>query len=227
MSYFHLPAALLVAAATACSSADPGGRAEPSAAVQQAAPATATTMVYECNDMNFTARFGPGEMAIWLEDRYLVLPQVVSGSGAKYEEADVMVWTKGDTAQLVVAGSNYSPCALAPRLAPWEDARRRGVDFRAVGNEPGWHLEIQHEKHLLFVGDYGMLRVATPYPGVQVEASHRSYHAQTAAHDLLVEISDQHCIDSMSGDAYPSQVRVQLDGTEYRGCGQALDHPWE
>ena len=31
------------------------------------------TLVYECLGTEFIARVGPGEMAIWLDDRYLVL----------------------------------------------------------------------------------------------------------------------------------------------------------
>ena len=30
------------------------------------------TLVYECADYEFIARLGPGEMAVWLQDRYLI-----------------------------------------------------------------------------------------------------------------------------------------------------------
>ena len=45
----------------------------------------ATTLVYECSGYKFIARRGAGEMALWLEDSYVVLPQVVSDSGTVYE----------------------------------------------------------------------------------------------------------------------------------------------
>ena len=106
----------------------------------------AKTLVYECPDeYEFVARVGPGEMAVWLEGRYLVLSRVRSASGAKYQEGDVVFWLKGDEALLSDGEQQHRNCLLVPARAPWEDARRRGVAFRAVGTEPGWHLEISAE----------------------------------------------------------------------------------
>jgi len=31
----------------------------------------------------------------------------------------------------------------------------------------------------------------------------------------------------MSGERFPLQVEVSLDGRHYLGCGMLLDHPWE
>ena len=185
------------------------------------------TLVYECLDYEFIARLGPGEMAVWLDDRYVILSQVRSASGVKYEEGATMFWMKGDEAMLTLDGQHYSGCQVVPERAPWEDARRRGVDFRAVGNEPGWHLEIQVDRQLLFVGDYGMLRVMVSNPGEQLEGSTRVYHAVEGANDLRVEIVDEPCIDTMKGDDFPSQVSVQLNGRSFWGCGRMLDHPWQ
>ncbi len=187
----------------------------------------AQTLVYDCNGYDFTARLGPGEMAVWLPDRYVILSQVRSASGTKYEEGDIQFWSKGEEAILSVGNQQYLNCVLTPWRVPWEDARRRGVQFRAVGNEPGWSLEIQQDRHLLFVGDYGMRRVATPDPGVQVQDDVRRYHAVTESADLKVEISEELCADSMSGEAFPSRVIVMLAGETFYGCGRDLDYPWE
>jgi membrane-bound inhibitor of C-type lysozyme/uncharacterized membrane protein len=186
-----------------------------------------TTLVYDCNGFEFVARLGPGEMALWLPERYLVLSQVRSGSGSKYQEGDIVFWSKGDEAMLSVGNQRYEGCRLRPERAPWEDARRRGVDFRAVGNEPGWYLEIQRDRQLLFVGDYGGLRLLMPDPGEEVDGPTRSYHAVTAEHELRVEIVDGPCADTMSGESFPSQVLVQVGGRTLSGCGRRLDYPWE
>ena len=185
------------------------------------------TLVYECLDYEFIARLGPGEMAVWLDDRYVILSQVRSASGVKYAEGDTLFWMKGDEAMLTLDGQRYSGCQAVPARAPWEDARRRGVDFRAVGNEPGWHLELQFNRQLLFVGDYGMLRVMVSDPGEQLEGSTRVYHVVEGANDLRLEIVDDPCVDSMNGDDFPSQVSVQLNGRSFWGCGRMLDHPWQ
>ncbi len=186
-----------------------------------------TTLVYECAGYEFLARVGPGEMAIWLEDEYLVLSQVRSASGVKYQEGDVIFWTKGEEASLFLGAQRYSDCRLEPARAPWEDARRRGVDFRAVGNEPGWHLEIRDGSQILYVGDYGMNRVMTPDPGAEEVASGRIYHAVTEANELIVEIVDEECADTMQDATYPAQVTLTVNGKVLRGCGMALDYPWQ
>lgn len=187
----------------------------------------AKTLVYDCNGFEFTARLGPGEMALWLPERYVVLSQVRSASGTRYQEGDIEFWSKGDEAMLTVGSEQYLNCALVPHRVPWEDARRRGVDFRAVGNEPGWSLEIQQGRHLLFIGDYGMRRVNTPDPGEQVEGSARRWHAITESADLRVEIVDEPCVDTMSGEVFTSRVTVTLGADILYGCGRDLDYPWE
>jgi len=185
------------------------------------------TMVYECTGYEFIARLGPGEMAVWLEDRYLILSQVRSASGVKYEEGATIFWSKGEEAALWVDNQHYADCRLAPARVPWEDARRRGVNFRAVGNEPGWYLEIQRGRQLLFVGDYGMQRVMVPDPGEESLGPTRIYHGITETNDLRVEIVDELCTDTMKGDIFPSQVLIYLNGTTLWGCGRDLRQPWQ
>jgi putative lipoprotein len=185
------------------------------------------TLVYECADYEFVTRLGPGEMAIWLEDRYMVLSQVRAASGVKYEEGDTVFWMKGEEASLLLDGQRFTGCQLNHARAPWEDARRRGVDFRAVGNEPGWHLEIQSGRQILFIGNYGMQRVMLPDPGQQQVGDTLVYEAAGNGNELRVEISGETCTDTMKGDAFPASVLLHLNGIEYRGCGMTLDHPWE
>ena len=187
----------------------------------------ATTMVYACGAYQFTARLGPGDMAVWLPDRYVILSRVRSESGVMYEEGDIQFWSAGEETTLSLGQEAYAGCALVPEQVPWEDARRRGVDFRAVGNEPGWSLEIQSGRHLLFVGDYGMLRVLTPDPGQNSNGQARVYHAVTETNDLRVEIMDESCNDSMTGEGLPSTVAITVNGSTFYGCGRSLDHPWE
>jgi membrane-bound inhibitor of C-type lysozyme/uncharacterized membrane protein len=185
------------------------------------------TLVYECGDYEFIARIGPGEMAVWLTDQYLVLSQVRSGSGTRYEEGDVRFWSKGEEAMLEVSGRLYQGCSLSPRRVPWEDARRRGVDFRGAGNEPGWYIEIQEGRQILYVGDYGMDRmlVSATEPGWQ--GSTRIYQSGDAEPSLRVEIVNQRCVDTMAGSEFPSTVMVIVDGKGFHGCGMDLERHWE
>jgi uncharacterized membrane protein/membrane-bound inhibitor of C-type lysozyme len=185
-----------------------------------------TTFVYDCNGYEFIARLGPGEMAMWFPDEYVILSQVRSASGTLYEEGDISFWSKGDDAILTVGGQSYLNCSLQPERVPWEDARRRGVDFRAVGNEPGWHLEIQSGRQLLLVLGYGMQRILVSDPAEVDSGVARIYKGEAGERDLQVEIIDQACVDTMSGQQFPSRVVVTFDDMYYEGCGQNLEYPW-
>ncbi|MBE9538083.1 MAG: MliC family protein [Proteobacteria bacterium] len=185
------------------------------------------TLVYECTGYEFIARTGPGEMAVWLEDRYLVMSREYSASGEKYVEGDVTFWSKGEEALLIIDNQKFGDCKLAPHRVPWEDARRRGVDFRAVGNEPGWTLEIRHDHHILFVGDYGMNRVLFPSPTQSTEGALTVYAASNDKLQLKVEILDELCTDTMKGDTFTSQVAVYLGDNTFTGCGNSLFSPWK
>ncbi len=185
------------------------------------------TLVYECTGIELLARVGPGEMALWLPDRYLVLSQVRAASGTRYEEGEVMFWTKGDEVLLELGSERYSDCVLNRQRAPWEDARRRGVDFRASGNEPGWHLEVKEGEQLLFVGDYGASRLLLEAPEKTVDEAGIIYRAGSEGESVEVRVSDTACNDSMKGTAFPATVELQVNGRYYQGCGMALEYPWE
>ena len=73
-----------------------------------------------------------------------------------------MFWSKGDEAMLEVGKKRHVHCKNNRAEAIWEDAKLRGVDFRAVGNEPGWHLELTAGEKVVFVGDYGTTRQEFP-----------------------------------------------------------------
>lgn len=186
------------------------------------------TAVFDCESntggIRVVTRTGPGELAVWLPEspglRYLVLGQVRAASGAKYEGDGVVVWTKGDEAQLSVDGSTWQRCALNRRESIWEHAKLSGVDFRAVGNEPGWHMEIRNGDRINFVYDYGDRELEVPAPEPQVDADRRRSEYFTGT--LYVLIAGEPCNDTMSGEAFESRVTLRLDGREFHGCGRAL-----
>ncbi|HUP00228.1 MAG TPA: YbaY family lipoprotein [Gemmatimonadota bacterium] len=105
----------------------------------------------------------------------------------------------------------------------WEDARLRGVDFRGLGQEPGWTLEIDEEKSILFVGDYGAVRREVPAVEPTVEGTVTTYDVTTESGRLTVVIEDAPCRDVMSGEPFDATVAVVLDGRLLMGCGRPLD----
>jgi len=81
---------------------------------------TGEDYTFVCDGFDFRIRTGPGEIALWLPERfdgreggtYRVLGQVRAASGAKYQDGPVTVWTKGDEALLEVDGETFTGCRL-------------------------------------------------------------------------------------------------------------------
>jgi uncharacterized membrane protein len=117
-------------------------------------------------------------------------------------------------------------------LAPWDGVffeLARDRDFRAVGQEPGWQLEIRIGSEMRLTYDYGKGSVVTPAARAQVDArtGTRTFHAVTEANDLRVEIVPVGCQDSMSGKSFPATVTVSLNDRSFRGCGESLATPFQ
>ncbi|NVK44280.1 MAG: YbaY family lipoprotein [Oceanospirillaceae bacterium] len=121
-----------------------------------------------------------------------------------------------------VAGKAPEAKASAAGPNPWTEAAARGVDFRGIGNEPGWSLEIDDGNRIQLVTDYGQRTINTPAPAPRFEGGIVHYDVRTEAHSLNVEIEPVACQDSMSGEAFEARVRVRLGDSLYQGCGRYL-----
>jgi membrane-bound inhibitor of C-type lysozyme/uncharacterized membrane protein len=178
---------------------------------------------YRCGELAVTVRPGADELILVLPERSITLPQVEAASGAKYEYGDVVFWGKGINTAMLILGDEVIECLLDRRETPWVDAAARGAVFRAIGQEPGWHLEI-HAERIVLVHGYGDARAVVPNPGALVDPAQplRRWRAVTEAHVLAVTVEDRPCTDVMSGDVLPAVVTVELDDSRFTGCGRDL-----
>ncbi|MEX2151319.1 MAG: META domain-containing protein [Steroidobacteraceae bacterium] len=117
-------------------------------------------------------------------------------------------------------------------LAPWDGVffeLARDRDFRALGQEPGWQLEIRKGAEMRLTYDYGAGTAVSPAARVQIDPTSgtRTYHAVTEANDLRVVIVPVACADSISGRPFSSTVSVTLNGRTLRGCGEELATPYQ
>jgi putative lipoprotein len=185
------------------------------------------TYVYECRGLDAVARLDPKGVFLFLPDRTVLLTGTPAASGAKYTDGSVTFWSKGEEALIEVDGKRYQRCRNNPARAVWEDAKLNGVDFRAVGNEPAWYLEIYDKgrpEKIDFVADYG--KDFYTFLDIRRETDSGTgrtrYRSQMASHRLEVELTPSPCTDSMSGEAYATAVTVRLNHDIYRGCGTPL-----
>jgi hypothetical protein len=108
-------------------------------------------------------------------------------------------------------------------LAPWDGVffkLQRDHDFRALGQEPFWRLDIAKGKEIRFV-QLGKPDVVTPVPRPTTDrvTGAQVFHATTEATDLRVVIEPTPCTDVMSGKRFETTVTVTLNKQTYLGCG--------
>jgi len=185
-----------------------------------------TAFFYQCDDgSSVVAKLVDHGQAAWLflPGRTVRLPHVPAASGAKYSDGQVTFWSKGREALVEAGAAGSRRCNENRRRSIIEDAKLRGADFWATGNEPGWTLEIDWHS-ILFVTNYGQdsFHFPRPDPGVDQARATTSYTARDAGHGITVRLSGAACRDSMSGEAFETTVQITLDGRVYQGCGQPL-----
>lgn len=148
--------------------------------------------------------------------RALTLALVLAGCGADHRQTAPP--EPPAPAPGAGAASNESNLAQMPG---WEAARAAGVEFRAVGQEPGWLLDIYRRERIRLLWDYGEQIADFPLtePSYPVEGVRR-HQAQANGRTLTVSITRQPCNDAMSGQGYPASVEVVIDGRTLNGCGR-------
>jgi putative lipoprotein len=201
----------------ACGSPRSADISEPKDAQPSTPPIVAR---FDCDTLALTATFHEDRVVIEVpEQRALTLPHVASASGARYSNGSDTFWGKGREATFERHGRTQT---CRERREPWQEAADRGVDFRAVGQEPGWFLEIDKEKQIRLVYDYAEHELITRVPAPTVKGTSTVYDGSVESHRLTILITDAPCTDAMSGDAFPRTVSVTIDSRTLRGCGKDI-----
>lgn len=104
----------------------------------------------------------------------------------------------------------------------WHQAKLRGVAFRAIGQEPGWLLEITNGEEILLVTDYGQNRQSYPYVEPIIYQEERCTQYVLEAYGVTVEIRGERCTDVMSGEEFEVSVSLITADRRLEGCGRAL-----
>jgi len=104
----------------------------------------------------------------------------------------------------------------------WHKAKLRGVAFRAIGQEPGWLLEITNGVEILLVTDYGETRTSMPYVEPVVFQEERRTQFVLDAYNTVLEIRGEPCQDIMSGEEFEVTVTIKQTDRDLMGCGRAL-----
>ena len=204
----------------------PAAAAAPSPAVDEVPEGVLRAYVWQCADgqtLVMRNLFREKAIAIDFHDGTRRLDQTVSASGVRYADSVMVFWTKGSAATLERQGGPVVQCEERRADSLREDARARGIVYRALGNEPGWILEIGPAGKLNWTTNYGQDRYdfeqtqATTMPdGTSV------FTAQKDAVTLKATVKAERCVDD--GDVeFDHVVTVESGGRTFRGCGTRLN----
>ncbi|MFW6001518.1 MAG: hypothetical protein ACOCQE_04015 [Halanaerobium sp.] len=107
---------------------------------------------------------------------------------------------------------------------PWAEAREDGIVFRAVGNEPGWLIEVNKNDSIKFVNYYGDMEIKVPVDDVWLgpDGEDRIYYIENEVIPFQLIIMKKKYKDSMSGEVFPYQARVIFPEKSYTGGGKML-----
>ena len=182
--------------------------------------------VFECvDDYAFSTSIEGTTAWLFLPEQTIKLPHVFSVSGAKFSAKQTTLWIKENEARLETDSIMHIGCINNHAKAIWEQAKLSGVDFRAIGNEPSWILEVVNGDTILFADFYDKInKYMFTKPELEVDQSARKtvYKAKNEWHVLTVTIIGTPCHDTMSGELFESRVTVELDDKSFNGCGKAL-----
>lgn len=92
--------------------------------------------------------------------------------------------------------------------------------FRAVGQEPGWLVEVFGRDSIRFLLDYGETLFTTPAPVPDSSASTLAWQATGPRGAIVLRATREPCTDAMSGDPFPARVTLTLGERVLTGCGR-------
>lgn len=183
-----------------------------------------TSSQWQCDEVHVAARFDGDRVNLVFSGRHLQLPQAISASGARYaDDEGNEFWNKGDTSTFTLAGGSRRDCTRSQRQSPWAEAAARGVGFRAVGNEPGWFVEVDNGDMppLRATLDYGERRIEVAST-VSLSSSHGFGGKLADGTDVVLRIKREPCNDGMSSEAFEASAVLTVGDKQYLGCGAYL-----
>ena len=184
------------------------------------------THVYRCSDQQrFVVRFEPHRAWIFVGEKTLSVPQIPAASGMLYTAGDVTFRARGREATLQLGDVRHDACVLVPTEAPWEEARLRGVDFRATGDAEAWTLEIRDGQDVVFVPDAGKTRNEAHHtpPQVLPGSSTRVYEFDGSAGPFRATLNPTtDCSGATADEQLTTRVSIEWNGRTFLGCGRFL-----
>lgn len=179
------------------------------------------TWVFVCPDeSSYVVRATKSEAWVFGQRATVRLTAVPGATPPRYAQGEVKLVIEGEQGMLSEPGKETFTCRNNHQLAVWEQAKLDGVDFRGIGNEPPWVLEIREMSRIVLITEYGQKRVERLLPNAITDQARKVTKWDVG--DLHIEITAEICHDSMSGESFASRVVIHWKGQVLTGCGRPL-----
>lgn len=197
--------------------------AKPGSGVTAAAP----TFVLACNNgRRMTVLLHAERAYLFLGGRMLVLARQgqAPNGGKTFGNGQTVLILYHDRARFESGGTALARCTNQPGEAAVERMRLAGVDFRAVGRDPGWILSIRDHHSIELLSDGGTRDYTFPYvpPTSDSTDGVKRYRTAVPGHRLGIAIRPGGCAPESGLGASGNPVVLTLDGHTLHGCGTAL-----
>lgn len=172
------------------------------------------TSTLRCGEQTVVARFEPGTAQMTIGTETYALREARVRAGTRYvaaDSSDTALWNEADRTRVKLGGRTLADCVPA--------AAEETVPLRATGNEPGWRLELGAAALTFNTADGNRgIDTRTPLPRV-ISPEQLRYTARIDARDLIIDVTERVCVDSMTGMPHPQTVRIRFDDKTFSGCG--------
>lgn len=163
---------------------------------------------------NYLAMNFFGEVAQFIyKGQSHILPQLISASGARYGNNEIVAWNKGE--ELMI---NYQEDEFPAFHLEFDSIDPETFTFTARGQEPAWQLEVTEEE-LILDFDYAMnqLTIDRDYVRVEREEDKIIYSVMSSFFDLEIIVINEGHFDIMSGELYLYTVELNSNGYSQNG----------
>lgn len=228
----QLPAFALAAALAACQPQAPVAQQDTATdAPASAGPfdglAPGERLNFQCNDLALGASAADaGAVRLSYSGQRMELAAIESATGTRYadDQGNEMLIRDDGSGVLVLAGEPRRDCVRSDRASPWDLAADNGVTYRAVGQEPGWLVEVtagegDEAAALTAHLDYGQRLLEV----LDLQREGDSFSGSTATGERVeLAVEERECADPMSGERFRTAASLTVDGQQYEGCGSWL-----
>lgn len=218
------PGAEVSEQATSAESSKPHSPLLPSAFFADGAEAFIAWRCTPAQDL--IAAFPDDHLRLWSGQGHYRLERAVVASGTRYVKDDLTFWNKGEKA-LVESDNGRLECQQDIRRETLTRADHPQSIFHALGNEPGWTLDLDRESpQMTLVSAYGDERRTLDYHLVNLDNGQQAsvtLRSSDAVEPVTVRLEARACFDAMSGQPYPVRVRIETPERTLRGCGQGIE----